>query len=133
MNENATGFVCTDGQYYAPNHRYVKERRAALSDRDSGTPPELERSVGDGALGKVSVQAKPGGRFLIVVTAIRNRLLDEDNMCEKFHVDLLRYSGVIPQDSPGKAKIEVRQRKADPGEEERVIIEVFRLVEIEYL
>lgn len=61
------------------------------------------------------------------VTSVRKCLLDEDNLCEKYHVDCLRYSGIIPDDSPDKVRIETTQRKAAKGEEEHTLIEVFAL------
>jgi hypothetical protein len=45
-------------------------------------------------------------------------LLDQDNLCEKYHVDLCRYAGVIPDDSPEQVIIEVNQRKTVKGEAE---------------
>lgn len=51
-------------------------------------------------------------RVLVRVTSFRKRLLDEDNLCEKFHVDCLRYSGLIEGDDPQRTKIEVRQVKS---------------------
>lgn len=88
---------------------------------------KLERHLGDGTLGKVPVQKRLGAKFLVRLTAIRNRLLDEDNLCEKYHVDLCRYAGILPGDGPGTTKIEVCQQKADPGAAEEVRIEVYEL------
>ena len=99
--------------------------RANLSPDDTWTPAKLESSPGDAPLGKEEVQRPVGERFLIRVTSIRKRLLDEDNLCEKYHVDLCRYAGVLPDDAPGKVQIEVCQQKAAKGESEQVVIEVF--------
>lgn len=91
------------------------------------TPAELERSPGNGNLGAVQVQAKAGQRFFVRIKTFRKRLLDEDNLCCKYYVDLLRYSSVIPSDAPGTAKIEVSQEKIGSKERERVLIEVFKI------
>lgn len=88
---------------------------------------KLESDLGNGALGQTQAQKRAGQKFLVRITAIRKRLIDEDNLCEKYHVDLCRYSGIIPDDSPEQTKIEVSQRKAKKGEEEFVMIEVFLL------
>ena len=101
--------------------------QAAVLDNHSGTAPELERHIGNGAVGEVQVQAGIGRRVLVRVTAYRHRLLDEDNLCEKFHVDLCRYAGVIPSDAPGRAKIEVCQEKVGSKEPEETKIEVFEV------
>lgn len=71
------------------------------------------------------VQVAACQRVLVRVTSVRTRLLDEDNLCEKYHVDLLRYAGIISGDEAGKTKIEVAQRKARKGEKEHTLIEVF--------
>jgi len=108
--------------------RARKERgRANLLPRNAGSIAELERTAWNAALVKARAQTALGQRFLVRVTSIRKRLLDEDNLCEKYHVDLLRYSGVLPADDPSQTHIEVCQRKADPGEGEHVIIEVFKI------
>ncbi len=87
----------------------------------------VESNLGDAALGASQVKGKDSSRFLVRVTSVRKRLLDTDNLCEKYHVDCCRYSGIIPADSPDKTQIEVRQRKAGKKEEETVIVEVFNL------
>jgi len=77
-------------------------------------------------MGAVQVQKAIGGSFLVRVTSYRRRLLDEDNLCEKFHVDLCRYAGIIPSDAPGQTKIEVSQKKVGSKEAEFVRIEIYR-------
>jgi len=88
---------------------------------------KLESDFGDAPLEKKTLQGQCGPRFLVRVTSIRARLCDEDNLCEKFHVDLCRYAGVIPDDAPGEVKIEVCQKKAGKKEREETIVEVFEL------
>lgn len=104
----------------------TKGGAAGVLDNDSRPAPVLERDIGDGALGALPVQKATGRRFLVRVTAFRTRLLDEDNLAEKYHVDLCRYAGVIPDDCPGQTKIEVCQQKAEPGAAEEVLIEIFQ-------
>ena len=85
----------------------------------------VERGPGDEPLAKEEVQGQVSGRVLVCVTSVRKRLLDQDNLCEKFHVDLLRRAGVIYDDAPGQCQIETRQRKIEKGEQEHSLIEVF--------
>ena len=94
----------------------------------AGSPAELERDSGDGAVGEIPIHKGLGRRFLVRVKAFRGRLLDEDNLCEKYHVDLCRYAGALPSDAPGTAKIEVSQEKVGPKEQERVEIEIYEVV-----
>ena len=102
--------------------------QAGVLHSSAGPVAKLEQDSVDGAVGAVRVQATTGKRFLVRVKATRTRLLDEDNLCEKFHVDLLRYaSGGAFGDSPATTKIEVSQQKAQAGEPEEVLIEVYEV------
>jgi hypothetical protein len=117
----AAGLICVGGEWYSPNHR------AVVGARSVGAAAKLERNPGDGALGKGQVQTKDTGHFFIRLTSVRRRLLDEDNLCEKYLVDCCRYAGLIPGDGPGQTKIEVCQQKAEPGGEEFTRIEIFKV------
>jgi hypothetical protein len=98
-----------------------------LSNRSAGEPAKPKRAVRHGAVGAVQAQGGVGRRFFIRVRDYRKRLLDEDNLVAKFHIDLLRYSSVIPSDAPGTAKIEVTQEKVGPKEPELTVLEVYEL------
>lgn len=100
-------------------------RNADLPDGNSRATPKLERHLGHGAVGKVQVQKRTRRQFFVRITAVRKRLLDEDNLCEKYHVDLCRYAGIISGDEAGTTKIETVQRKARKDEAECIIIEVY--------
>lgn len=93
---------------------------------DSGAVAELEPNPRHGALGKAQVQKRTSEKFLVRVTSFRRRLLDYDNLCEKYHVDCCRYAGIVPSDDPTKTQIEVCQVKALKGEEEYTRVEVFK-------
>lgn len=88
---------------------------------------KLESDSSDAALDSKEVQGRISQKFLVRVTSIRKRLLDEDNLCEKYHVDLCRYAGIIPCDEADKVKIEVCQKKAGKEDVEKTIIEVFEI------
>jgi hypothetical protein len=64
--------------------------------------------------------------YLVRFTSFRSRLIDTDNLCEKYHCDTLRYAGILPDDSPDQARIETRQVKCAKGEE-RTLIEIYAL------
>lgn len=114
------------GEWFAPGHYRVK-RATHIPDGDPGQAPKLERDLRDGAMGAVQVQGRNSGRFLVRVTSYRKRLLDYDNLCEKYHIDCLRYAGLIPGDAPGTTEIEVREEKIEPGAAERVRIEIYKI------
>jgi hypothetical protein len=94
------------------------------SPRNPGPTSKLEPAPRNEPLATPQTQGHHCQRFLVRVTSIRKRLLDEDNLAEKFHVDLCRYAGIIPGDEADKTRIETSQRKAEKGEEERTVIEV---------
>lgn len=105
----------------------ISESVVALSVGDTGTAPKLERPTLDAALGPSQAQERHSGRFHIRITSVRTRLLDPDNLAEKYHLDCLRYAGIIPADTPEQISLETTQRRKAKGEDEKVIIEVWRL------
>lgn len=88
---------------------------------------KLERDPSHAALAKRQTKKGDSERYVVRIVSVRTRLLDEDNLCEKYVVDFLRYCGAIPDDAPGKTKIEITQRKAKNGEEEHTEIKVWKL------
>ena len=88
---------------------------------------KLESNSSNATLDTKEVQGRFSQKFLVRVTSVRKRLLDEDNLCEKYHVDLCRYAGIIPCDEAEKVKIEVCQKKAGKEDAEETIIEIFEL------
>lgn len=107
--------------------RIFPNASADVLARNAGTVAKLERASQNEPLAAKEVQRPTGPRFLVRFTSIRSRLLDQSNLAYKFHEDLLRYAGVIPDDSPDICQSEVCQRKAGKGETERTLIEVFAL------
>lgn len=87
----------------------------------------LERRAGDAALGKAQTKGADSGKFFVRVTSFRRRLLDEDNLCEKYHVDCCRYAGLLPSDSAAKARIVTTQEKVGSEAEERTVISIERM------
>ena len=87
----------------------------------------VERRPRARALGKKKDDGSNTVRFLVRVTSFRVRLLDEDNLCEKYHVDCCRYAGVLPDDTPEQTRIEVRQEKVRSKEQERIEITITKL------
>lgn len=89
-----------------------------------GETPKLECDSGYAPLAAGQVQGRYPERVFVRVVAVRKRLCDEDNLCEKYHVDCLRYVGAIPNDNPEAVRIETTQRKASKGEAEHVEITI---------
>jgi hypothetical protein len=89
--------------------------------------PVVERDLWNGPLAAGKAQGNDSGKFLVRVTSFRRRLLDEDNLCEKYVVDCCRYAGLIPGDAPGTTKIETSQQKVSSKEEERTEVTIERM------
>ena len=95
---------------------------ANLDPENSGPAAVVEHDPGDASLAAKALQRRDRRQFFVRVTSFRRRLLDEDNLCAKYHVDLCRYAGAIPDDAPGQVKIEVGQVK---GKHEEIVIEIY--------
>ena len=87
-------------------------------------PPLVERAARSRALGKKQTKKTDPRRFFVTVTDVRKRLLDDDNLAEKYHVDCCRYAGLIHSDAGGTTKITTSQRAIGEGEEPHIIIEI---------
>jgi hypothetical protein len=108
--------------------RQIKQQlESDIQLKNTGQASKLERIACDAPVDAKEIQGQYSGRVLVRVTSRRKRLLDEDNLCEKYHVDLCRYAGIISDDAPERTKIEVSQIKCRKGEPEEITIEVIRL------
>jgi hypothetical protein len=112
---------------------YMRRRNAQIEQQrnaktgGAGAASVVEPSAGHAALGKTQAKGRDTAKFLVRLTSRRKRLLDQDNLCEKYHVDCLRYAGIIPSDAPSQTRIEVCQIKTAKGEPEEIHIEVSQL------
>ena len=84
--------------------------------------PKLEQDSRNGPLAAKPIEAPMPGRVHIRFESVRKRLLDPDNISQKWALDCLRYIGVIRGDEPDKITLETTQRKAAKGEEEHTEI-----------
>lgn len=84
----------------------------------------LERHLCDGPLAKSKTEDGHPRKFLVRVTSFRRRLLDEDNLCEKYHVDCCRYAGLLRADDPSQARIITTQEKVRTKAEERTEVAI---------
>lgn len=109
---------------------FFKNNAENVDDHSGDASAKLESGLGEGALGKEVIQAPNSGPLLVRIIATRKCLLDEDNLCEKYLVDCLRYCGAIPNDSPEDVHIEVSQKKTKENEAERVDVEIYQIHEI---
>lgn len=116
-------------QFFNASDAFKRLNPALFSDvsikaDNQASTPKLECSAEPKPLAARKAKKADRRFFFIRVTSFRRRLLDEDNLCEKFHVDLCRYVGVLPDDSAAKARIVTTQEKVSRAEEERTEIEI---------
>jgi hypothetical protein len=99
-------------------------RRREFGDRDEGGTAKPERSAANPLEQTAEDEARDSRKFIVRVASYRCRLLDEDNLVAKYHVDGCRYAGLLPSDAPGRAHIQVTQIKVGTREEEhtRIVI-----------
>ncbi len=84
----------------------------------------VERDLRNGSLAKGKIERRNPTRFLVRVVSWRKRLLDEDNLSEKYFVDCCRYAALLPGDDPGQARIITTQEKVGKGQPERTEISI---------
>jgi len=95
-----------------------------LNADNEGKGSKLECLAKHESVGKGEAKAHHSGFLDVVVTSFRRRLLDEDNLAVKWHVDALRYAGILYQDSPDRVSIKANQIKVKSKEEERTEITI---------
>ena len=134
--ELAADMAAVDCECGVPGCRYHDDWRKLVAGEEkpknsydnqthrAGKTAKLERNLRNGPLAKSEAEKGNPERVLVRVTSVRKRLIDEDNLAEKYHVDCCRYAGLIHGDEPSKTKIEVCQRKAEKDEAEHTIIEI---------
>jgi hypothetical protein len=101
-----------------------KDFHALNPHLSAGQPAKLEPAAEGKPLEAAPVKKGNPSRYYVRLVDVRPRLLDEDNLCAKYHVDALRYAGVIPDDRPELCRITTTQRKCAKGEEPHTEIEV---------
>lgn len=91
---------------------------------DSRSYSKLECAVGDASLVKDETKEGDSGKYTVRVTSFRRRLLDADNLAEKYHIDALRYAGILPSDAPDRCEIITSQVRVKSKEEELTEISI---------
>jgi hypothetical protein len=122
----ASGVTFDELRRHFPNAS--KSTINANSDPDHPRPnPQLEHSPGPVPLATDQVEEANPGRVRVCIVSVRKRLLDPDNLCEKYALDCLRTIKGIRGDEPDKITLETTQRRAQKGEEEKTEITVYEI------
>jgi len=90
-------------------------------------PPgaKLERNLQHEPMASDARKAPDARRRLVRITSYRTLLCDERNLADKHFTDALVRAGILVDDSPRWAKIEVEQVKVERRTQERTEIEVY--------
>lgn len=86
-----------------------------------------ESVVCNDPLATARLKAKDTGKFIVHVVSRRRRLIDVDNLVAKYHVDALRYAGILPSDAPDQTDIKISQIKVPTKNDEFTSITIERL------
>ena len=99
--------------------------KSTLALNGQPSDPFFEQFTGEKPLVVDQGKEENPARCILSYTSYRCRLLDEDNWCTKYFTDALRYCGALPDDTPDKVTIQVRQEKVAHRSEEKteIIIE----------
>ncbi len=98
--------------------------KSTIDANRESSAPIMERRSGARPLAAAKAEDSDTGIYVVRVTSYRTRLLDEDNLCEKYHVDGCRYAGLLPSDAPAKARIIVTQKKVATKKQEKTLITI---------
>lgn len=112
---------------FAMETRLAKGRRdrakADLYEIDNQTPNTIiEQNPCHESMAKAARKKGNPVRFHVLVVSYRRRLCDTDNLCPKYFIDCLKYSQLIPDDSPKFIELETRQIQVKNRFEERTEI-----------
>ncbi len=97
---------------------------AELAFGDPAPSPITKRPVRDAALAEGEGEKGYTGRVSVRITSFRRRAIDPDNLCGKYALDCLRYSGILRDDRAAEIEFSTAQKKVARKEEERTEIEI---------
>lgn len=92
---------------------YGNQADCALQD------PQPEQPVRHGTLETDQGKEESPYRIIVRITAFVFQPIDTDNLCPKYLIDGLRYSGLIPDDGPGDIELTITQESCPSRKEER--------------
>ena len=108
--------------------RLTEEEYAKLIKNRSlrKAPPQPKPPILNEPLGKKQNEERCAKRHVVRITSFTTRLQDPDNCCPKFHIDALRYEGLIEDDRSIDIELFVYQTRVKTKKEERVEIEILK-------
>ena len=113
-------------------HRFPHASKSALASNCGDADPQANRPGKDAdpepvlqhePLGTAQAKNPNTERFLVRLVSVRKRSSDTEALVPKWHVDCLRYAGIIPDDTREVLECFTTERKCAKGEEEKTEIE----------
>lgn len=81
-----------------------------------------QSDTGDRVPETVPAKAVYSGRVSVCITSFVHRTGDADSFFPKYHIDCLRYAGIISDDTEAEIELTVRQKKIGKSEQARTEI-----------
>lgn len=103
---------------------FPKASRSFLDANRDPSGAEPEHGLGHGPLAAPQAQKKDTGKRAVRITSYRVRLLDPDNLVGKWHLDSLRYAGILSGDTAEDITYQISQKKVQKKVQEKTLIEI---------
>jgi hypothetical protein len=107
--------------------KWTNEEYNAYLDRRKKPAAKPKPAAVHEPLGKNETASRHPRRYKVCVVSFRTRLTDPDNLCAKYHIDGLRYSGGIDDDTSQHIELVVSQKKVGTKAEECTLISIVPL------
>jgi len=106
--------------------RLSHEQYKTYKNRRSKTSPELKQVVLNEPLEKEISEGGDSKRSTVCILSFTTRPKDEDNPCPKYHIDALRYEGIIPNDTRKDIDLFIDEFRVKTKKEERTEIYILK-------
>ncbi len=110
-----------DIKYWFP---YGSKTFQELNSHSVSSYTDPKSSLRDGALAKNQAKKGNSPKCMVSITSYRVRLADVEGLCGKWHLDALRYAGVIEDDTEEAISYQISQKKVAKKTQEKTLIVV---------
>jgi hypothetical protein len=83
-----------------------------------------QSGIRDGTLAEKKVKARDSRKRAVRITSYRVKLADVEGLCGKWHLDALRYAGLIHDDTEEDITYQITQKKVQKKNQEKTLIEI---------
>lgn len=100
------------------------EYEKLIKDRNARAPAKPKHNPKHESLEENGIKEADSIRPVVSITSFTTRLQDPDNTFGKYHIDALRYAGIIKDDRAQDIELFVYQEKVKTKKEEKIEIEI---------